>query len=344
MNILKKMLHTLLYAGLLLVAFTLGFALMVFLDFQDFLQTPTQESQIFAVKAGESRRAIAKALQDAKLIDNAWYFLIFTAMQSRPSLKAGLYEIPAGSKVADIFAILQSGVSVSARITWQEGWRFEQVRAVVEKTPGIVVTPIGQDPAALAHYLAIPQGHVEGWLFPDTYFFTPGSEDLTVFKRAYEKMQTILAELWAERRDNLPLQTPYQALILASIIEKETAVPEERPLVASVFINRLNMGMRLQTDPTVLYGLGADFQGILTRRHLKNDHPHNTYTRSGLPPTPIAMPGAAALAAALQPAETDYLYFVATGKDGRHQFSRTLAEHQRAVQAYRVERNRALLP
>ncbi len=343
-NILKKILQTLFWSTLLLLAFALGFALMVVLDFQDFLQEQSQTSQIFVVNKGDSRRAIAKALEQAKIIDNAWYFLAFTAMQPKPMLKAGLYEIPAGSRVAEIFAILQSGVSVSARVTWQEGLRFEQVAEIMRNTPGVVTTPLGQDAVALAKYLEIPQGQVEGWLFPDTYFFTPGSEDLSIFKRAYDKMQVLLGDLWSERRDDLPYQHPYQALILASIIEKETAVPEERALVASVFINRLRIGMRLQTDPTVLYGLGADFKGILTRQHLKTDHPHNTYTRNGLPPTPIAMPGQAALVAALQPATSDYLYFVATGKDGRHQFSRTLAEHQRAVQAYRLDRSQGLVP
>lgn len=343
-NIFKKIIQALLWSTLLLVAFAIGFALMVALDFQDFLQEATAESHIFVVNKGDSRRAIAKALEQEKIIDNAWYFLAFTAMQKNPLLKAGLYEIPAGSRVAEIFAILQSGVSVSARVTWQEGLRFAQVTEIMRNTPGVVVTPIGQDPIALAKYLDIPQGQVEGWLFPDTYFFTPGSEDLSIFKRAYEKMQRVLGDLWSERQDDLPYQHPYQALILASIIEKETGVADERPLVASVFINRLGIGMRLQTDPTVLYGLGADFNGILTRKHLKTDHPHNTYTRNGLPPTPIAMPGAAALAAALQPATSDYLYFVATGKDGRHQFSRTLAEHQRAVQAYRLQRSQGLMP
>lgn len=344
LNILKKILQTLMWSTLLLLAFAVGFVLMVVLDFQDFLRATTAESQIFVVKPGDSRRAIAKSLEQEKIIDNAWYFLVFTAMQKNPLLKAGLYEIPAGSRVAEIFAILQSGVSVSARVTWQEGLRFEDLADIMRHTPGVITTPIGQDAVALAKYLEIPQGQVEGWLFPDTYFFTPGSEDLSIFKRAYEKMQTLLAELWEARQDDLPYQYPYQALILASIIEKETAIPEERPLVASVFINRLGIGMRLQTDPTVRYGLGADFKGILTRQHLKTDHPHNTYTRNGLPPTPIAMPGAAALAAALQPAKSDYLYFVATGKDGRHQFSRTLAEHQRAVQAYRLQQSQGLAP
>ena len=181
--------------------------------------------------------------------------------------------------------------------------------------------------------LGIPQASAEGLFFPDTYYFANGISDVSIMQRAYRAMQVQLDSVWNSRASGLPLENPYQALILASIIEKETGQPDERALIAAVFVNRLRLGMRLQTDPTVIYGLGAEFDGDLRKRDLLADGPYNTYTREGLPPTPIAIPGADALAAALNPAPSKALYFVARG-DGTSYFSATLAEHERAVTKY----------
>ena len=183
--------------------------------------------------------------------------------------------------------------------------------------------------------------HPEGRFYPDTYFIHKDTKDSDLLMRAYEQMETHLNALWAERDENLPFETPYEALIMASIVEKESAVPEERPVIAGVFINRLRKGMRLQTDPTVIYGLGEAYDGDIRFRDLRTDTPYNTYTRKGLPPTPIAMPGIGALEAVMHPADTEYLYFVATGDgSGEHVFSSTLEQHEKAVDKYQRKRNK----
>jgi UPF0755 protein len=196
-------------------------------------------------------------------------------------------------------------------------------------------TLAGRDDTALMTALGAPDLHPEGQFFPDTYLFDRGDTDVDLLRRARERLQTELAAAWEARVAELPLDSPYQMLILASIVEKETALASERPRIAGVFIRRLRLGMRLQTDPTVIYGLGAGFDGNLRRRDLEHDGPYNTYTRTGLPPTPIAAVGREALAAVARPDEREDLYFVATGMgDGSHEFSRTLAEHERAVARY----------
>jgi UPF0755 protein len=201
--------------------------------------------------------------------------------------------------------------------------------------PAIRQTLEVEEPADLAMAIGIEQAHAEGWFFPDTYRFPRGTADVDLLRRAHRVMQEQLSEAWDQRLPGLVLTDPYEALILASIIERETALESERPEIAGVFIRRLEKGMRLQTDPTVIYGLGSEFTGNLTRKHLESDTPYNTYTRSGLPPTPIAMPGRAALHAAVNPAPGDALYFVATGRDdGSHYFTATLSEHNAAVAKY----------
>jgi UPF0755 protein len=214
-----------------------------------------------------------------------------------------------------------------------EGWNIREVRQELARNPRLEHRLADMTDAQMLAAIGAEEKHPEGLFFPDTYFFNPDSPDIDVLRRAYSLQQQKLQEAWETRAPGLPYKTPYEALIMASIIEKETGVPEERPLIAAVFINRLKKGMRLQTDPTVIYGLGAKFDGNLRKVDLQRDTPYNTYTRAGLPPTPIAMPGEEAILAALHPAPSNALYFVAKG-NGTHQFSATLEEHNRAVNRY----------
>ncbi len=261
------------------------------------------------------------------------------------AIQAGEYEIAQGTTPRTLLDQLVAGRVTQYSVTLVEGWTFRQALAAIQSHPAVTVTLDPQlDPQALASELGL-DGHPEGQFFPDTYVFRRGVSDARLLGRARTAMQERLAAAWEARADGLPIDTPYEALILASIIEKETALSDEQPQIAGVFARRLQRGMRLQTDPTVIYGLGDAFDGNLRRRDLETDTPYNTYTRHGLPPTPIALPGAGALAAAVTPKDGDALYFVATGKgDGSHHFSATLEEHNRAVRRYlarlRESRNR----
>jgi UPF0755 protein len=245
-------------------------------------------------------------------------------------IKAGSYEVHAGVTPWQLILKLSDGDVSQASVLLVEGWTFRQMRQALESSPELVADTAGLSDTEILRRIGAAETHPEGLFFPDTYLFDKRSGALAVLKRAYGSMQQRLAQAWAERDPALPLATPYEALVLASIIEKETGRPDERGLVASVFANRLRMGMPLQTDPTVIYGLGPEFDGRLRRKDLDTDHPWNTYTRPGLPPTPIAMPGPDALRAAVRPQASDFLYFVARG-DGSSEFSRNLADHNRAV-------------
>jgi UPF0755 protein len=218
-----------------------------------------------------------------------------------------------------------------------EGTTLRQWLAQLAQEPKLRRTLPARDDAAVRTLLGLGEQSSEGWLFPDTYRFAPGISESELLKRAHAAMKRRLDAAWEAREPGLPLKTPYEALILASIVEKETGAAAERPLVASVFVNRIRKGMRLQTDPTVIYGIGERFDGNIRKRDLTTDTPWNTYTRDGLPPTPIAMPGAASLQAVSRPAASEFLYFVGKG-DGTHQFSRTLEEHNRAVAKYQLKR------
>jgi len=252
-------------------------------------------------------------------------------------IKAGEYEIPAGTTPRTLLALLESGAVVQHSVTIVEGWTFRELRRALERQPLLANTLAGEDDAAIMTALGEPDTPAEGLFFPDTYLFAKGTTDLDILRQARERMRRELDAAWAARAEDLPLETPYQALVLASIVEKETALASERPRIAGVFAERLRIGMRLQTDPTVIYGLGPKFDGNLRRADLERDGPYNTYTRAGLPPTPIALPGAEALRAAVNPDRRGELYFVATGlPDGSHEFSRTLAQHEAAVRRYLV--------
>jgi UPF0755 protein len=231
------------------------------------------------------------------------------------------------------------GEFTRADIQFTEGWTFRQIRALLDQHPAVKHDTAGLSEADILQRIGSTEKSIEGWIFPDTYQFAAGTSDLILLRQAYQKTQATLEAEWAKRSPNLPLKTPYDALILASIVEKETGRNDERELVAAVFVNRLKRGMRLQTDPTIIYGLGPAFDGNLRRRDLLTDGVYNTYMRSGLPPTPIAMPGAASIRATLNPAQSKALYFVARG-DGSHQFSATLVEHNNAVNKFQRSRSR----
>jgi UPF0755 protein len=259
----------------------------------------------------------------------AWFRLSGQARQ----IKAGSYEITPGTTPRMLLSMLVRGEESLKSVTLVEGWNFRQVRAALQKAEALKPDTQGLGAEAIMAQLGKPGVHPEGRFFPDTYTYAKGSSDLAVLKRAARAMDKRLEAAWALRSADTPLKTPDEALILASIVEKETGKPSDRPEIGGVFSNRLRIGMMLQTDPTVIYGLGEQFDGNLRKRDLQADTPYNTYTRTGLPPTPIAMPGKAALLAAVQPAQTKALYFVARG-DGTSHFSSTLDEHNRAVNKF----------
>ncbi|HEY7671982.1 MAG TPA: endolytic transglycosylase MltG [Gammaproteobacteria bacterium] len=248
-------------------------------------------------------------------------------------IQAGEYRLQPGTSSLELLRMLVDGNVVTYSLTVVEGWRFADLRAALRAHPAIV--PLDLEPAEIMAELGSPGLHPEGQFLPDTYVFPKGTPELVVLRSAHEALQTTLEAAWQARDPQTVLTDPYSALILASIIEKETALPAERGKISGVFQQRLARGMRLQTDPTVIYGLGESFDGNLRRRDLARDTPYNTYTRRGLPPTPIALPSAASIEAAVKPELTDALYFVATGEpDGGHRFSATIDEHNEAVRAY----------
>ncbi len=259
--------------------------------------------------------------------------LWFRASGQARQIKAGSYEITPGSTPRSLLAMLVRGDQTLKSVTLVEGWTFMQVRAALQKAELLAPDSSGLQPEMIMQKLGKAGIHPEGRFFPDTYTYAKGSSDMAVLKRAAKAMDKRLDAAWALRGPDTPLTTPEQVLILASIVEKETGKPSDRAQIAGVFANRLRIGMRLQTDPTVIYGMGSAFDGNITKRDLQLDTPYNTYTRAGLPPTPIAMPGKAALLAAVQPMPTKALYFVARG-DGTSQFSANLDDHNRAVNKY----------
>ena len=287
-----------------------------------------------SIEPGSSAREVARDAVQAGLQVNPsllyWWFRL--SGQSR-AIKAGSYEIDAGTSPRDLLRKLVQGEEALRTVTLLEGWTFTQVREALRKADQLKPLTQGQTDAALMEQLGRPGVHPEGRFFPDTYTYAKGSTDVALLQRAMRAMDARLAKAWEQRDQSVPLQSPEQALVLASIVEKETGRESDRVLVSSVFNNRLRIGMRLQTDPTVIYGLGQMFDGNLRKVDLQTDTPWNTYTRAGLPPTPIAMPGKASLLAAVRPATSKALYFVARG-DGSSQFSATLDEHNRAVNKY----------
>jgi UPF0755 protein len=294
----------------------------------------------FTVEKGLSLKAVSQKLAEAGLLPEPyglWLLGRFTDDASK--IQAGRYRLTAPISPHDLLQKMVDGDVLKVSVTFVEGVTFRDMRTSLEQNPDIRVTLKGLSEKDILKKLAAPETNPEGLFFPDTYQFSPGTSDLDILRASYQAMQKKLAEAWQGRAQNLPYRSPYEALIMASIIEKETGRSDERPQIAAVFINRLRVPMRLQTDPTVIYGLGDKYDGNIRRRDLTTDTPYNTYTRDGLPPSPIAMPGLASIKAALNPAESDKLYFVATRSgDGSHAFSRTLDEHNRAVYKYQLGR------
>lgn len=302
------------------------------------LPQPTVELR---VPAGSSPQQIARDMVDKGVVMPPQAFVWLARLTEKDrDIKAGGYQIQAGDSLWDIVQRMASGDVSHRRVAFIEGWTIKQIIETVAKHPDIdqtIDTETLADQAALAAHLGIDYSHVEGLLFPDTYVFAVGTSDHEILKRAFETQADVLAQSWANRSDNLPLKNPYEALILASIVEKETGKAEERASIAGVFINRLRVGMPLQTDPTVIYGMGDRYQGRIRKADLQRDTPWNTYTRPGLPPTPIASVSRASLEAALHPETHGYFYFVAKG-DGTSAFAKNLAEHNRNVRKYILKR------
>lgn len=301
------------------------------------LKQPLQpgNEDIFTVQRGDNITSIAKRLQEKGVIPAAWPMIVHARLGGQATrLQAGDYRLHESSNVPDLLADMVAGKVATFTITVVEGRTVAQLLAQIAAEPHIKQTLQGKNSADIAAALGI-DGALEGRFLPDTYHYAYQESDIEILKRLHQAMQDFLAQAWAKRSDDLPLQTPYEALILASIVEKETGVASEREQVAGVFIRRLRQGMRLQTDPSVIYG-AKDYQGVITKTHLQTDTPYNTYTRAGLPPTPIALPSRASIEAALHPDNGDALYFVADGKGG-HVFSATYEQHQKAVAAWRKQ-------
>ncbi|HET9402956.1 MAG TPA: endolytic transglycosylase MltG [Burkholderiales bacterium] len=288
----------------------------------------------FSLKAGSGLRSSAQQMARAGVLKHPERFVAMARLLGEAShIKPGIYEIDQPLTPYELLRKITEGDLTQHAITFVEGWTFRQMRRALDEHPHVRHDSSGLEDVEILRRLKAQEASPEGLFFPDTYHFNSGSSDLLVLRRAYRLMRSHLDAQWANRTPGLPLATPYEALILASIVEKETGKPVDRPLVAAVFVNRLRKGMLLQADPTVIYGMGQNFDGNIRKRDLTTDTPYNTYTRTGLPPTPIAMPGLASLIATLHPPASDVIYFVSKG-DGTSHFSRTLGEHERAVTKY----------
>jgi UPF0755 protein len=286
------------------------------------------------IERGAGLIAIARTVADARIGFPAWQFIAAAWLRGDAGrIKAGVYELSAPLTRRALIDKLVRGDVLMAELRIIEGWTFRQMRRAIAAHPDLIPESAALDDRELLRRLGAPEEHPEGLFMPSTYRFAPGSSDLEVYRQAYRLLRRTLDEAWAARSASVPLAQPYEALILASIIEKETGRDADRGKVAAVFVNRLRKGMMLQSDPTTIYGLGDRFDGNLRRIDLRTDTPYNTYTRQGLPPTPIALPGRASLAAALNPEPFPALYFVARG-DGSSEFSTDLAAHNRAVERY----------
>jgi len=288
----------------------------------------------FSIRPGSNLKQVSQQLVDAGVIPSKWPLILLARYLNHESaIKAGDYQLTDNLSQRALLEYLIKGNAKQNEIKFIEGWTFAQLRKVLNEHPAIENNTAGLSDQQILQRIGASEAVAEGLFFPDTYYFIKGSSDIDILQRAYQTMQNHLQTNWASRMESLPLTTPYEALILASIIEKETGVENDRAEIAGVFINRLRKGMRLQTDPTIIYGLGEQFDGNLRKKDLLSDQEYNTYTRAGLPPTPIALPGLASIRAALNPAETDALYFVAKG-NGESQFSTNLADHNKAVNKY----------
>ena len=310
----------------------------------EFVHTPVNvtQDQLLTIERGTTGSKLAALLEQEKILDHA--DLLTWLLKLQPQLnkvKAGTYSLTGVKTLQDLLDMINSGKEAQFSVKFIEGKTFKEWRKNLENAPHLKQTLQGKTDKEIMALLDIPAvakavyewNNMDGWLYPDTYNYTPNSTDLELLKRSTTRLQKALDKAWNERDENLPLADPYQMLILASIVEKETGIAAERPQVASVFINRLKANMKLQTDPTVIYGMGESYTGNIRKKDLETMTPYNTYMIEGLPPTPIAMVSESALQAVAHPAKTDFYYFVADGSGG-HKFTRNLNEHNKAVQEY----------
>lgn len=298
------------------------------------------DDMVISVKKGDTLGKLAYQLESDNILSSAQLFILYARLEKKTKIEVGEYLLAKDSHHEQLLNLLHSGDVIRYQVTLVEGKTFDDFLSALQRNDKIKHTlDKSLTHTQLLEQLQVSVGHPEGWFFPDTYQFVRGMSDVDVLRQAHQRMKAVLEEEWQKKAKDLPYKNAYEALIMASIIEKETGVAYERPEIAGVFVRRLQKGMRLQTDPTIIYGLGREYKGNIRRKHLTQKTPYNTYVIDGLPPTPIAMPGREAIHAALHPKSGKTLFFVAKG-DGSHQFSITLAEHNRAVRKYQIEQRR----
>ena len=330
-------LHEVIGITVIVCSFVCAWYLM---DYHKFTQTPlnlADNDEFYELKAGSSIHSIANEFEQKGWIKNADYLRIYAKLNDLTAIKAGEYALNAPITAARLLNDFVDGKVVFHQITLIEGWNFKQMLQAIKNNSLLRHVLSDATDQEIMQAVGSPDIHPEGQFLPDTYTFSRNTEDKEILRTAHQAMNTALASAWRERDEGLPIKTPYEALILASIVEKETGVAEERPLIAGVFTTRLRKNMKLQTDPTVIYGMGDNYKGNIKRKHLREDTPYNTYVHKGLTPTPISMPGIDAIKAVLHPKEEGYLYFVSKG-DGSHYFSKTLKEHNAAVRKYQLKK------
>ncbi|MEM7027621.1 MAG: endolytic transglycosylase MltG [Pseudomonadota bacterium] len=328
-----------LICGISIIIIVSVITVYLYKDYHYFKQTPITPSEevVFEIDRGQSLQSIVNQLEKLQIIDNAFYFKLLAKEKGLTrKIQSGEYLIQQALLPEELLILFTSGKVIQYSLTLVEGWHIWETMNIVKQDPVLIKTLDYTQPDTLMTQLGLEQQVAEGLFFPDTYYFPRGTTDKEFFLRAYESLQNILSEEWENRSENVPYQSAYEALIMASIIEKETGLASERDEIAGVFIRRLQKNMKLQTDPTVIYAIGEQFDGNIRKKDLSIDSPYNTYRYRGLPPTPISLVGREAIFAALHPKDGKWLYFVAKG-DGSHYFSETLAEHNRAVAKYQLK-------
>jgi peptidoglycan lytic transglycosylase G len=326
----------------LLLVFSLITGFLIYQDYQKFLQTPLniERDFIFTVEQGMSFSELNKKLQSENILENGRYLEVLARHSNRAGkIKTGEYNLMPGLLPEDLLVLFVSGKVVQYSMAIIEGWQIHEVLEAIKLNDDLEKKLQSYNPDNLMKELGYEEAIAEGLFFPDTYHFPKGTSDIDFLKRAYDQLQIVLNEEWENRAPDLPYKTPYEALIMASIIEKETGLASERKAIAGVFVRRLNKNMKLQTDPTVIYAMGRQFNGNIRKKDLNIDSPYNTYRYKGLPPSPISLVGREAIHAALHPEDGKALYFVAKG-DGSHYFSENLAEHNRAVVKYQLNKGK----